>query len=97
MRAMKHFEEETLRRQREEFHRIKTDASPKVYNEQFLKLQGRVCKGTEKWLWDNPEFQKWIDMSLISSRILWLQGIPGAGNTNLFVKNHHIRLILFIL
>ncbi|KAK7972207.1 Nacht domain protein [Apiospora saccharicola] len=80
-RAMKHFEEEKIRRQHEEFHRIKTDASPKSYNEQFLKLQGRVCKGTEKWLLDDPDFQKWRVISSTSSSILWLQGIPGAGKT----------------
>ncbi|KAK8102138.1 hypothetical protein PG984_015284 [Apiospora sp. TS-2023a] len=80
-RAMKHFEEEKIRRQHEEFHRIKTDASPESYNEQFLKLQGRFCNGTEMWLLDDPSFQKWRDISSTSSTsssILWLQGIPGA-------------------
>ncbi|KAK7906557.1 hypothetical protein PG985_016294, partial [Apiospora marii] len=81
VRAMKHFEEETRRRQHEEFHRIKTDLSPKLYIERYLDLQGRVCRGTEEWLLEDPTFQKWRDMSSIPSDILWLQGIPGAGKT----------------
>ncbi|KAK8037815.1 Nacht domain protein [Apiospora marii] len=81
VRAMKHFEEEARRRQHEEFHRIKTDASPKLYIDRFLELQGRFCKGTEKWLLDDPTFQQWKDISSTTSNILWLQGIPGAGKT----------------
>lgn len=83
VRAMKHFEEEEVRRQHEEFHRVKTDVSLRLYDERFRELQARVCKGTEKWLLDDPAFQKWKDMSSTTSNILWLQGIPGAGTFHL--------------
>ncbi|KAK8054923.1 hypothetical protein PG993_000150 [Apiospora rasikravindrae] len=81
LRAMVHFEEEQIRRQLEEFHRVKTDASPNLYSEQFRRLQSRACKGTEKWLLDDPTFHKWKDMSSTTSNILWLQGIPGSASS----------------
>lgn len=73
-RALQHFESTEISHQKQEYLGIKTDISPRAY-----VLRDDVYQGTGKWLMRNPNFRKWLDFQDKSTRLLWLQGIPGAG------------------
>jgi hypothetical protein len=36
---------------------------------------------TGQWLFQDERFRKWFDPDFCSNPLLWLSGIPGAGNT----------------
>lgn len=41
--------------------------------------------GTGRWLLDNPSFKDWFDPQIAMTHpLLWLTGIPGAGNYSSF-------------
>lgn len=73
-RALEHFERTEISHQKQEYLGMKTDISPRAY-----VLKDDVYQGTGKWLMRNPSFRKWLDFQDKSTRLLWLQGIPGAG------------------
>lgn len=79
LRALEHFErtEKSLRRQ--DYRNIETNISPRKYEGRLDWLHGRMCEGTGKWLLKDAIFVKWLDTSDTSTKMLWLQGIPGAG------------------
>lgn len=63
----------------DEYERIKISLAPKVYDEVFYRISGQTCEGTGSWLLSDDGFKRWLDVADTSSKILWLQGIPGAG------------------
>lgn len=64
----------------QEFLAIKIDISPRSYDDKLNWYHGRVCAGTGTWLLKNEVFKDWLDaVGDERERILWLQGIPGAG------------------
>jgi hypothetical protein len=79
LRSLEHFEMTEKSQRRQEYHNIKADISPKLYEGSLDWLHGRVCEGTGRWLMRDTTFTKWLDHSDISTRLVWLQGIPGAG------------------
>jgi hypothetical protein len=78
-RALDHFERTERTHQQQEYDSIKTDLSPIMYGEILYRLHSRVCDGTGKWLMRDSTFTKWLDTQDMSTKLLWLQGIPGAG------------------
>ncbi|RYP21518.1 hypothetical protein DL765_002154 [Monosporascus sp. GIB2] len=66
---------------RQEFWAIKTDISPIDHGKRFDSIKAQRCEGTGKWLLNDEHFAKWLDPSNNQFRLLWLQGIPGAGKT----------------
>ncbi|KAK6078496.1 NACHT domain protein [Seiridium cupressi] len=64
---------------RQDFDHIKTDLAPKSFDEAFYRLSGQVCQGTGKWLLQDEKFLGWMNILDKSIKVLWLQGIPGAG------------------
>ncbi|KAI1488247.1 NACHT domain protein [Biscogniauxia mediterranea] len=82
-RALEHFEKEDRSRRAQEFHRIKTDIAPQSHDDRLDWLRARVYQGTGTWLLQSATFKEWLQATAESSRILWLQGIPGAGKTYL--------------
>lgn len=72
IRAFKHFEEMA-------YHRIKADVSPIYFDEELDRVRSQICSGTGKWLIKDSAFRDWLDGTDKPTRILWLQGIPGAG------------------
>ncbi|KAF2677177.1 hypothetical protein K458DRAFT_436809 [Lentithecium fluviatile CBS 122367] len=42
-----------------------------------------------EWLFNNPTFQKWLSPGSSFQRLLWIQGIPGAGKTFLSATAIH--------
>jgi hypothetical protein len=77
--ALEHFEQTEKHHRRQEYESIKADVSPKTYEDKYYYLQGRICEGTGNWLVKDVTFAKWLDISDTSTKLLWLQGIPGAG------------------
>lgn len=55
--------------------------SPNLYDDELDKFQRRICERTGKWLQREQVLKDWMDASNAATRILWMQGIPGAGKT----------------
>jgi len=79
LRALEHFEVSESSHRRQEFHSIMTDISPVRFDEKLNYVESRVCEGTGKWLLRDPGFSNWLSGHENHPRLLWLQGIPGAG------------------
>ena len=79
LRALEYFERTELSHQRQEYDSIKADISPPTYDEALYLIHSRTYPGTGKWILKDPDFNKWLEISDLSTQLLWLQGIPGAG------------------
>jgi len=82
LRALEHFERTERAHQRQEYESIRADVSPRTYEDLLNHFQGRICEGTGKWLMKDPTFTKWLEFSDHSTNLIWLQGIPGAGESS---------------
>jgi len=80
-RALENFEREEQERRSQEFYRLKTSMAPRSYDDRLDLLRHLVYQGTGVWLLQDATFKKWLDFSSAEPRILWLQGIPGAGES----------------
>ena len=78
-RALEHFERTERPHRRQEYNTIRETISPKMYEEEFYRIRGRICEGTGRWLLRDATFTKWLQNAEKSMRLIWLQGIPGAG------------------
>ncbi|KAI1420542.1 NACHT domain protein [Xylaria sp. FL1777] len=81
--ALKNFEKLELERRAQEYHRIKTDMASDSYDKRLDLLRHLVCQGTGAWLLQDATFKTWLNFASQEARVLWLQGIPGAGKTYL--------------
>ena len=77
--ALAHFEKTEKAHQQQEYCAIRTEISPKTYDDKLNELHGRTYESTGRWLLKDADLAKWLDRSEKSTRLLWLQGIPGAG------------------
>ncbi|KEY74072.1 hypothetical protein S7711_02661 [Stachybotrys chartarum IBT 7711] len=80
-RTLEHFEKTHRSNRQQDYNVIKTDILPKFYDDKLNWIHGRVCEGTGYWLLQDDMFNKWLDFTNTSTKMLWLQGIPGAGKT----------------
>ncbi|KAI1355079.1 NACHT domain protein [Xylaria sp. FL0043] len=81
--ALENFERLELERRAQEYHRIKTDIAPQSHDDRLDLLRHLTCQGTGTWLLQDATFMKWLGPASQDCKILWLQGIPGAGKTYL--------------
>ncbi|PYI01810.1 hypothetical protein BO78DRAFT_473056 [Aspergillus sclerotiicarbonarius CBS 121057] len=51
------------------------------YEDQHDEAKKGLAKGTGRWVFQRPEFESW--QTSRKRRILWLNGIPGAGKTKI--------------
>jgi hypothetical protein len=79
LQALDHYEKTEKSSRRQEYQSIKTSISPSTYEDRLDFLHARICQGTGRWLLRDESFVKWLDRADASTKILWLQGIPGAG------------------
>ncbi|SPO07054.1 uncharacterized protein DNG_09748 [Cephalotrichum gorgonifer] len=79
--SLKEFRESELARAKQKFQALETAICPPVYDDRLDWLRTRTCPGTAKWLAQDQVFNQWMDLSSQATRLLWLQGIPGAGKT----------------
>jgi len=78
-RLLAHFDQETEFQDREKFKALRTQVSPVTYDRRLDWLLNRSCDNSAEWLLQDDRFLAWIDISNRATRLLWLQGIPGAG------------------
>ncbi|OJJ95991.1 hypothetical protein ASPACDRAFT_35337 [Aspergillus aculeatus ATCC 16872] len=81
LKALEHFKAEERAQRLQQFHVIKTDVNPRMYDDKLNWCHGRICDGSGAWLFRDKAFTHWLDFSAKTPPVLWLQGIPGAGKT----------------
>ncbi|KAM3072164.1 hypothetical protein ACMFMG_008621 [Clarireedia jacksonii] len=81
LRSLDHFEAAEKAHQLQEYNGIRIEISPQTYDYKLDWLRGRMCSGTGKWLLEHQTFTQWLNVSDVSMRLMWIQGIPGAGKT----------------
>jgi hypothetical protein len=79
LQALEHYEKSEKSFRRQEYQAVKTYISPTTYEHKLDSFHARICQGTGQWLLRDTTFAKWLDKADASMKILWLQGIPGAG------------------
>ncbi|RAH81606.1 NACHT domain protein [Aspergillus japonicus CBS 114.51] len=81
LKALEHFKAEERAQRLQQYHVIKTDVNPRMYDDKLNWCHGRICDGSGAWLLRDKAFTRWLDFSAGTPPVLWLQGIPGAGKT----------------
>lgn len=93
--ALKKAEKDETIQQLQLFQALEASICPQLYDEKMDWLRSRVYKDTSNWLLKDVSFKKWIEAGDQSKRLIWLQGIPGAGrlpfSTSLFHVFIHTR------
>ena len=84
--------DEDLRRHQEErdtreLDRLERTISPHDYRALLEKVQRGHCAETGKWISSDPLFRSWLnaESNEAKQRLLWLTGVPGAGNPSAIV------------
>lgn len=78
-KSLAHFKHETDFQELQKFQTLKTRVSPQIHDDRLDWLLNRSSKASTLWLVTDNTFQRWLDISNSAMRLLWLQGIPGAG------------------
>ena len=80
---LRHFRQLDLKARRADYGILETAIAPTFYDKNLDQLLGRLCDGTGDWLLTHSTMQQWLDFSQGESgstpRVVWLRGIPGAG------------------
>ena len=65
-----------------ELDRLERNIPPHDYRILLGKVQETHCAETGKWIFSDPLFSTWLNAgpSEAKQRLLWLAGVPGAGN-----------------
>ncbi|KAH6888169.1 hypothetical protein B0T10DRAFT_515086 [Thelonectria olida] len=82
-RSLEEYERSHEFQQRQDFDMVFASLAPNLYDEELERLKEKCVIDSASWLSSNPQFQQWFDASDDSIRLLWLEGIPGAGKTYL--------------
>jgi hypothetical protein len=53
--------------------------SPTLYEGQIDQIKNKRCNDTGSWIKHERPFKRWLDPTDQSASLLWLTGIPGAG------------------
>lgn len=61
--------------------------SPKSYDGDLYRFSEAVCNGTGKWLFRDLSFRNWLANKEKAKPILWLRGIPGAGEPIVLIQS----------
>ncbi|KAJ5175558.1 NACHT nucleoside triphosphatase [Penicillium canariense] len=67
----------------QDFLSVQSYISPNLYDDELDRLQRRICERTGRWLQREQVLNYWLDASNAATRVLWMQGIPGAGKTHI--------------
>jgi nucleoside-triphosphatase THEP1 len=67
----------------QDFNSVHSYLSPNLYDDELDRLQRRICERTGRWLQREQVLKDWLDASNAATRVLWMQGIPGAGKTHI--------------
>lgn len=78
-KALIHFDQEAVNQEMQKFQALRGRIAPQVYDDRLDWLLNRLSEGSTGWLTHDEIFLDWLDISRPSARLLWLRGIPGAG------------------
>ena len=85
--------DEALKRHQEErdaieLDRLERNIPPHDYKVLLEKVERGHCAETGKWIISDPLFKSWLNAGS-KQRLLWLAGVPGAGNHSLILNCHY--------
>ena len=86
--ALDHYERTREFQERQDFEAVDTYIRPRLYDDELDRLRRTYCKDTGRWLQKEKTIYGWLDPADAATRLVWLQGIPGAGRyhiSNLFL------------
>jgi hypothetical protein len=92
-REMQHFVQTEENNIAQEYASHRTHISPKSYDGDLYRFSESVCDGTGKWIFRDESFQNWLAGKEKSKPILWLRGIPGAGEPIVPIEAKRFLLI----
>ncbi|KAL4809144.1 hypothetical protein BDV18DRAFT_151222 [Aspergillus unguis] len=81
LKELQHFKDTERSRRQQEYNAIRANVNPTTYDDRLDGYHSHVCEGTGKWLLEDSVFKRWLDPADQTTRVLWIQGIPGAGKT----------------
>jgi hypothetical protein len=64
---------------RQNYNEVETFISPKLYDDELDRFRRNLCERTGHWIQRDKAISKWLDPNDATIRLVWLQGIPGAG------------------
>ncbi|KAJ6149060.1 NACHT nucleoside triphosphatase [Penicillium samsonianum] len=68
---------------RQNYNELETFISPRLYDDELDRFQRNLCERTGRWIQRDKAISKWLDPNDTTNRLIWLQGIPGAGKSYL--------------
>ena len=77
--ALGHYERTREFQERQDFEAVDAYIHPRLYDRELDRLRRTRCKGTGSWLQKEKVLCSWLDPDDTTTRLVWLQGIPGAG------------------
>ena len=81
LRAYREYEEARESQLRQDLALAKSSLSPVFYDLELDTLLGNCSEQAGEWMQNHEFFKKWSDLNNLSTRFLWFEGIPGAGNS----------------
>ncbi|KAK6225175.1 nacht domain protein [Colletotrichum tabaci] len=86
---LKSFESQYEFQIRQDFEAVMGLLSPRLYDEDLERFRRTANLKSGDWLQEHDHYKEWSDVQNRSCRVLWLQGIPGAGKT--FLSSSVVR------
>ena len=90
-RAMEEYEKSEHARERSNFEACRLCLAPCLYDEELQRMLDDCCKDTCGWLEEDDDFQRWLTTKRRSSAVLWLTGIPGAGQHSAPLRHTRVK------
>ena len=74
-------------RDSKELDRLERNIPPQDYRTLMKKFKRGHCAKTGEWIFSEPQFTSWLKAGSTEAkqRLLWLAGVPGAGNPSLII------------
>lgn len=95
-RELQHFVQTEENNIAQEYASHRAHISPKSYDGDLYRFSEAVCNGTGKWLFRDLSFQNWLAGKEKAKPILWLRGIPGAGEPIVLIQSKIHLLISYL-
>jgi hypothetical protein len=77
--ALDHYERTQEFQERQDFEAVETYIRPRLYDNELDRLRRTRCRDTGRWLQKEKTLYDWLDSVDAATKLVWLQGIPGAG------------------
>ena len=78
--ALKEYEIERKSREQQHLEFIKISLAPRLYDTDLRQTLESRCRNTCEWILDESLIKDWESLDKDAVPILWLTGIPGAGD-----------------